>query len=283
MAEVVGLVIGVVSLGVQLAESTQKVKGFYNAVKDAPGRLADIIDEIESLSDILIELEGDRSSYDADVGPKMQHCVATCRKAVDKFAAYADGLQSRLKRHRLRGCTKFAMKSESIEGVISRLESSKSNLVLAYMLYREAVADKRTVEMQQQMTAIALCQASLMKQAPNVSTTSTMTKKQLQARPAARDSTVAHLRTPLWLSQTVWEIAVSRAISGWTVSLRSRRIVSWKSPVAQACRDGDSRLLRQLFDRREASPFDEVSLFGFYPSNLFTVSRVQRRLQHHLT
>jgi hypothetical protein len=39
MAEVVGVVVGVVSLGVQLAESLQKVKRFYDTVRDAPERL----------------------------------------------------------------------------------------------------------------------------------------------------------------------------------------------------------------------------------------------------
>ncbi|GAB7322415.1 hypothetical protein MBLNU13_g03365t1 [Cladosporium sp. NU13] len=164
MAEVVGLVIGVVSLGVQLAESVQKVKRFYNTVKDAPERLTDIIDEIESLSDILTEMEGDRTSYTAELGPKMQRCVATCRQAVDKFSTYADSLESRMKRHSRRGSVKFAMKSESIEGVISRLESSKSNLVLAYMLYREAVAEKRTIQMQQQMETMAVTQTLLLHQ-----------------------------------------------------------------------------------------------------------------------
>ena len=143
MAEVVGVVVGVVSLGVQLAESLQKVKRFYNTVRDAPERLADIIDEIGSLSDILTELEGDSASTDAYIAPNMQRCVAACRKAVDRFCTYANSLENRIKRCKGRGSLKFAMKNESMESVITSLESSKSNLVLAYMLYREAVADQR--------------------------------------------------------------------------------------------------------------------------------------------
>jgi hypothetical protein len=71
MAETVGLVVGVVSFGVQLAESLQKVKHFCDTVKGAPERLADIIDEIESLSDILTELEQDPTSSSAHNGPAM--------------------------------------------------------------------------------------------------------------------------------------------------------------------------------------------------------------------
>lgn len=82
MAEVVGLVVGVVSLGVQLAESVQKVKRFFNAVKDAPERLADIIEEIESLSEILTEIEGDSASGNTIVGP---NCSAASQRAENQW------------------------------------------------------------------------------------------------------------------------------------------------------------------------------------------------------
>jgi hypothetical protein len=261
MAEVVGLVVGVVSLGVQLAESVQKVKRFYNTVKDAPERLTDIIDEIESLSDILTEMEGDHTAYTTELGPKMQHCVATCRRAVDKFSTYADSLESRMRRHSRLGSVKFAMKSESIEGVISRLESSKSNLVLAYMLYREAVADKRALQMQQQMETMAVAQTLLLHKTPQppfVPTTPKMPNIHPQSTPLLRGKHFARLSSPKWLSRSVWELAIERAISGWRFSLRSYRAVTYESPVTQACLSDDVVLLQQLFSRREASPFDKL-------------------------
>lgn len=260
MAEVVGLVVGVVSLGVQLAESVQKVKRFYSTVKDAPERLTDIIDEIESLSDILTEMEGDHTAYTTELGPKMQHCVATCRRAVDKFSTYADSLESRMRRHSRLGSVKFAMKSESIEGVISRLESSKSNLVLAYMLYREAVADKRALQMQQQMETMAVAQTLLLHQTPQppvVLATPNMPNSHPQSMLLLRGKNFARLSSPKWLSRSVWELAVERAISGWTFSLRSYRVVPFGSPVTQACLNDDVVVLQQLFSRREASPFDK--------------------------
>lgn len=256
MAEVVGLVVGVVSLGVQLAESVQKVKRFYNTVKDAPERLAGIIDEIESLSDILTEMEGDRASYTAELGPKMQRCVATCRRAVDKFSTYADSLESRMRRHRRRGSVKFAMKNESIEEVISRLESSKSNLVLAYMLYREAVADKRAMQMQQQMEAVT--QRLLLHQPPLALATPNVSSNHPRPTALLRGKNVTRWSSPTWLSQSIWELAIERAISGWTFSLRSYRIVPYEDSVTQACLTDDVVLLQQLFSRGEASPFDKI-------------------------
>ena len=50
MAEVFGIAagtIGVVSLSIQLAESLQKVKSFYSAVKNAPTQAEELIEEIE--------------------------------------------------------------------------------------------------------------------------------------------------------------------------------------------------------------------------------------------
>lgn len=275
MAEVVGLVMGAVSLGVQLAESVQKVKRFYDAVKDAPERLADIVDEIESLSDILAEMEGDRTSHNTNVGPKMQRCVATCRKAVDSFTTYADGLETRMKRHSRRGSVRFAIKSESIEAVISRLESSKSNLVLAYMMYREAIAGERAAQLQQQMESMAAGQALLLHKASVVSTTSSIPGNSLQPVPVIRNTTITRLSTPNWLGRTVWELAIARAISGWTISLQCRRVISFKTPAAQACYLGDLLLLQQVLDRREASPFDVIHSEGFGPFSLVEVSVTQ--------
>jgi hypothetical protein len=49
MAEVFGVAagaIGVVSLSIQLAESLQKVKRFYGAVKNAPPQVEELVEEI---------------------------------------------------------------------------------------------------------------------------------------------------------------------------------------------------------------------------------------------
>jgi hypothetical protein len=278
MAETVGLVVGVVSFGVQLAESLQKVKRFKNTVKDAPERLADIIDEIGSLSDILTELEQDPTSSGANTGPTMQRCVAACRKAVDRFSTFADSLESRMKRSKRLGSVKFAMKNESVESIITSLESSKSNLVLAYMMYREAVADKRARHVQDQMNLFASGQASLLQQRETAQDGQLTMDKRPERRPRRLDYVRSKpmLKTPTWLSRTVWEMAVDRAISGWTFSIRNYSLLAFESSIVDAIRSGDTALLRQSFDTREASPFDEiVHDDGNFHSSLLQVC------QHH--
>jgi hypothetical protein len=258
MAEAVGLVVGVVSLGVQLAESIQQVKRFHGAVKDAPERLASIIEEFQSLSEILTEIEGKHVSDNNHLEPGLQRCIATCRTAVDNFSTYADSLEAHMKRHKCRGSIKFAMKSESVEGVISRLESSKSNLVLAYMLYRDVVAEKRATKLQQQMEAMTTGQALLLQQTPCLPVTPMTPRSHLEIRSGLQKKTKAYLRTPIWLSRTIWELAVRQATSGWLISVRNYQIVSMESSVVQACVTGDVLALRQLFNSRAASPYDQV-------------------------
>jgi hypothetical protein len=270
MAEVVGVIIGVVSLGVQLAESLQKVKLFYDTVRDAPARLADIIDEIGSLSDILAELEQDPTSSGVSTGPTMQRCVAACRKAVDRFSILADSLESRMKRSKGRGSVRFAMKNKSIESVIASLESSKSNLVLAYMLYREAIADKRARLVQEQMNLFASGQAMLLRQ-HKIAQDSRLTTNKCPERQSHRRRSQPRLKTPAWLSRTVWEIAMDRAISGWTFSIRSYSLVTDLSSVVNACRYGDILSLQRCFELREASPFDEIAWPDSESTNLLYV------------
>ena len=266
MAEVVGVVVGVVSLSVQLAESTQKLKRFYNAVKDAPKRLADMIDEIERLSELLTEMEERSASYSTDVGPKMQRCVASCRDVVDRFSRHANNLESRMKRHKCRGSVRFAMKTEIIEEALDRLERTKTRLMLAFMLYHTAEAEERelqrqsqAVQLQSQMQSLVNVNTTLVQQLTRSSSTRVLDTKPdpiPKQRPNVR-RTAFRLRTPSWLSHTIWEIHSKRATAGWTISLRAYSVVPHDAAIFKACEHGDITRMQELFNGGFASPFDE--------------------------
>jgi hypothetical protein len=255
MAELVG----VVSLSIQLAESIEKARRFYTAVKDAPERLAEIIDEIEMFSDILADMESDRSSRHADSGPTLQRCVDICRKAIDRFSKCADALESRMKRQKHRGSIRFAMKAQNIECEISRLERLKSDLALAYMLYREARLQSHLVQLTSQLQQLVDKNAAHLQQTSSSNDScvlATEIKKISRQRPSG-GRTEFRLRTPSWLSHTIWEIYSRRATAEWTVSLRAYSVVPHDAPIFKACQHGDIRGMRELFDRGFASPFDE--------------------------
>jgi len=78
MAEPFGVaagVIGVVSLSIQLAESLQKVKGFYAAVNNAPLQIEELIEEIEIMQDILSDLESGSQSASVASGVNVKRCM----------------------------------------------------------------------------------------------------------------------------------------------------------------------------------------------------------------
>jgi hypothetical protein len=211
-------------------------------------------------------MEEDRNLYNTAVGTKMQRCVAICRKAVDQLSRCADGLERRIKRKKHRGSIQFAMKVEDIECEISRLESSKSNLALAYALYCKAVDDARDAHMQShlvqiesQLQHLVAKDATHLQQTPGSSKScvlATGTKK-TSKQISSGGSTEFRLRTPSWLSHTIWEIYSTRATAEWTVSLRAYSIVPHDAPIFKACEHGDIKRMRELFDGGFASPFDE--------------------------
>jgi hypothetical protein len=262
MAEVTGLVVGVLSLGVQLVESVQKVRRFHEAMKDAREKLASIIDEIELLSAFLTEMEENHVSCDTYAKPGLQRCIASCQKAVDQFSTYANSLESRIKRHRRRGSLMFIMKSESIEEVIAQLERSKSSLGLVYTLYRSTVADEHARQMKAAMQTLIDSNALLTQQAlrsrdmcpSNTTTRQVYRKKNFGGN--GRDGKF-RFRTPSWLSYTIWEVFVERATAGWTTTLRAYSIIPYDSAIFRACQRGDTSRMKQLFEGGFASPFDE--------------------------
>jgi hypothetical protein len=65
------------------------------------------------------------------------------------------------------------------------------------------------------------------------------------------------IRTPSWLSFTIWEVLVERATAGWTITLRVYSIVPYDSAIFRACQRGDTSRMKQLFEGGFASPFDE--------------------------
>ena len=132
------------------------------------------------------------------------------------------------------------------------------------MLYREAIADRRARLVQDQMSLLANGQALLLQRngTPQDSRLTIDKRLEMQSRRRSYDvRSQAILKTPTWLSHTVWEMAVERAISGWTFTFRSYslwRFSSSESPIFDACMYGDLACIQRSFDRREALPFDEI-------------------------
>lgn len=253
--EVAAGVFGVVSLSIQLAESVQKVKGFCDNVKDAPPRLADLIDEIEEMSDLVKDLENEHQPTGVVVTATMQRCINSSRKAVDYFETFANELQARLKKRRFSGGLKFALRQSDIEKMLNRLERAKTLLLFAYMQYQQGIQQKQHDDVRQDIKALASGQGAVLKLV-QTGHASMDVDKYIHRQQLARSRQIFRVDTPAWLSNRIWQLALGRSLSGWHFTMRTYGVVPDDSLVFQACRAGDLVGMQRLFDVGLASPFD---------------------------
>lgn len=275
MAEVFGVAagaVGVVSLSIQLAESLQKVKAFYASVKNAPLQVAELIEEIEIMQDILSDLEG--GSQTVALSANMKRCIKVAQRASKGFAKFSEELQASIKKRRYRGGVRFALSRDDMKQMLDQLERTKSSLLLAYNLYQQATAEDRHSSM---MKAVSSSQASVMQMA-QTTTQSTLSAQdpsvlvhsvvQKSRHLCAVDKRLFRINTPTWLSKTIWQLEMGRSVAGFSIFARTYGIVPENSPIFEACRAGDITEMQRLFDCRLASPYDEDQ----YGNTLWLVS-----------
>lgn len=272
MAEAFGIAagaFGVVSLSVQLAESVQKVKGFYENVKNAPPRLANLIEEIEGVSDCVKELEHEYQSTGLVASASLQRCIKSSREAVDYFETFAVGLQNRTKKSRITGGLRFALSQDDIERMLGKLERSKSLLTMAYTQFRQIIQQQQLDAIRQSIEGLSSGQTVILKavqaDASEVVEAKAISNRRFYRQDYVHSKQVFEAKTPAWMSHRIWQLAMHKSISGWQFTLRTYGIVSSDSEVFKACDDGDLVGMRKLFDAGLASPFDHdgqgLSLF----------------------
>jgi hypothetical protein len=255
MAEVFGIAggaIGAISLSIQLAESLQKVKCFYAAVKNAPAQIEELIEEIEIMQDILSDLESGSQSAHMASSASMRRCIKVAQRATKNFVAFSSQIQTRVKKSKFRGGVKFALSREDTKEMLDQLERTKSSLNLAYSLYQQATAEDRHAAL---LSAVSSSQGVAVGTALNTVTLERNLSR-VSRRSSLGDNRLFHMTTPEWISNTIWEFEMRRSIAGLKVLLRTYGVVSWNAPVFEACMEGDVVEMQRLFDDRLASPFD---------------------------
>jgi hypothetical protein len=141
MAEIFGAVAsgaGLISLAVQILESSQKLKAFHNASKDAPQAVADLSYELETMSLSLRQLEAHRRS-DVLGDELLGRCILTFTKMVEKIERAVSKIDDRLQRSRMLGRLSAAFKEPEIRKLLQDLEHAKSSMLFAYMSYCQYV------------------------------------------------------------------------------------------------------------------------------------------------
>lgn len=142
MAEIFGAVAsgaGLLSLAIQLLESSQKLKGFYDATKDAPQAVADLGFELETMSLSLRQLDMHRRG-DLLCDELLGRCLVTCNKMVGKIEIAVTKMERQLQKSRNMGRLYAAFKEPDTRKLLEELEQAKSSMLFAYMSYCQYVS-----------------------------------------------------------------------------------------------------------------------------------------------
>ena len=137
MAEIFGAVAsgaGLMSLSMQLLESAQKLKGFYNACRDAPQAVAEISFELETMSLSLRQLVIHRQA-DISSDTLLGRCMMTCTLMTTKIETAVDKMEHHMRKSRSMGRVYSAFKEPEISKLLEGLEHAKSSMLFAYMSY----------------------------------------------------------------------------------------------------------------------------------------------------
>ncbi|KAK5994513.1 Vegetative incompatibility HET-E-1-like protein [Cladobotryum mycophilum] len=140
MAEVIGVVSGVVGIATFAVQTTTTLINLIGSIREAPDVLLELDDGLKTLKialDRLAEVEkhaSDSSDDDGASNSATKHALKGCDRVLERIANELDPLQRQLRQGRAQAVlaiTKTVIRESSIKDQISRLDSSKMNLVIA--------------------------------------------------------------------------------------------------------------------------------------------------------
>ena len=141
MAEIFGAVAsgaGLVSLSMQLLESAQKLKGFYDSARDAPNTVSRLSSEMETMSLLLRQFEGFRRNqiFGDQV---LDSCIKSCEEAVSRIKDSVGRVERLLlvPKTRTLGKTYMGFKEPEIRKLLEEMEHAKSSVLLAFSSYQQ--------------------------------------------------------------------------------------------------------------------------------------------------
>jgi hypothetical protein len=131
----------VVSLAIQVAENIKKLKDFCDLMKAAPEEIRLAIDEVETLSLIMEDIDRDMQGELLDPRTKaiVLRSYRLCRNSSEALHSLVTELEQHLVSGSKRGCFKIAMKQEKIENFRKKLEGAKTTMSLANQCYDRAL------------------------------------------------------------------------------------------------------------------------------------------------
>ena len=132
--------VGVAAFAQQLGQSIFTLRRLCEDIKNAPSDLKETLDQIEHISRIMERLTHDKgpaSTVDSN-NDILNGSLQLCQKAVDRVSKLASDLQKEIEGKKLRGSIKTALKRDSMERLLTKLDRSKTDLNIAYSKYERS-------------------------------------------------------------------------------------------------------------------------------------------------
>lgn len=145
MAEIFGAVAsgaGLISLSMQLLESSQKLKSFCDTARNAPETVARLCFDLDTMSLALHQFEQYRQQ-DILGSELLSRCIKTCEQAVLRIQVAVDKVDRLLHKTRFAGRVYMGFKEPEVRMLLDDMEHAKSSLHLAYTSYCQYVATER--------------------------------------------------------------------------------------------------------------------------------------------
>jgi len=126
---------GIASLAIQIGDCIVRLKGFCDAVKDAPEEIKHLIEEIDTLS---LVLSGFETNEQPELNPGHEataKCFQLCKKAIGILDGVVKDAEAEIKKRKRIGSVKAVLKRDVIEKLRARLMTAQSMLMLSSNTY----------------------------------------------------------------------------------------------------------------------------------------------------
>ncbi|TGO12483.1 hypothetical protein BTUL_0088g00610 [Botrytis tulipae] len=274
---VAGSAVGIISLALQLGDGILKLKSFWNAVKDAPEEILYILDELDITHVLLTEIEDSLGSQ--TISPAAARSLQLCQKGVDILNNAVKELEDEMKRRKKWGGIKMVMKKELLEKMEKRLGRANSLMMMAHQNYiaslsksrhdeqvrlatqqfSEMVEIRNTLHSFNSAASIVTThqQTSINTATSSITSSGNTTSCSRSIKPLSKHQKILNAKLRLPFFSGVWEVcAYQQSKSGWMFTLRTYNVVDFDAPIMNMARFGDVTGMQQLFQTRQASPFD---------------------------
>jgi hypothetical protein len=115
----------------QLLESVQKLKGFYDSSRYAPDTVASLCFDLETMSMALRQFEQYRQN-DVLGSALLSRCITACELSDTKIKIAIDNVDRLLSKARLVGRVYMGFKEPEVRNLLEEMEHAKSSMLLAY-------------------------------------------------------------------------------------------------------------------------------------------------------